>query len=78
MSSRAKKTYDQSQPTRGGPPIVSSPLVAEFLLPVWLESLEENDKDRVTEKLAQLIDSEDGTMSFRFSVKATLLIGEKA
>ena len=61
-----------------GAAFVSSPLVEDFLLPVWLESLDEDDKDRVTEKLAQLIDAEDGTMSFRFSVKATLLIGEKA
>lgn len=60
-----------------GAEFVSAPLVADFLLPVWLESLEQNEKERVTEKLAQLIDAEDGTMSFRFSVKATLLIGEK-
>jgi ubiquinone/menaquinone biosynthesis C-methylase UbiE len=61
-----------------GADFVASPLVSDFLLPVWLESLEEDDKERVSEKLAQLIDSEDGTMSFRFSVKATLLTGEKA
>ena len=60
-----------------GVEFVSSPLVADFLLPIWLEALEDEDKVRVTEKLAQLIDSEDGTMSFRFSVKATLLVGEK-
>ena len=60
-----------------GTEFVSSPLVADFLLPAWLESLEEDDKVRVTEKLAQLIDAEDGTMSFRFSVKAVLVTGEK-
>lgn len=60
-----------------GVDFISSPLVADFLLPVWLESLDEKEKERVTEKLAQLIDAEDGTMSFRFSVKATLLTGEK-
>jgi ubiquinone/menaquinone biosynthesis C-methylase UbiE len=56
---------------------LSSPLVADFLLPVWLETLDENEKERVTNALAQLIDSEDGSISFRFSVKATLLTGEK-
>lgn len=61
-----------------GAEFVASPLVADFLLPAWLETLDESDKERVKEKLAQLIDSEDGTMSFRFSVKATLLTGEKA
>jgi hypothetical protein len=29
-------------------------------------------------KLAELIDAEDGNLSFRFSVKATLVTGEKA
>jgi len=61
-----------------GAEFILSPLVADFLLPAWLESLDENEKVRVTEKLPQLIDSEDGEMSFRFSVKVTVLIGEKA
>ncbi len=61
-----------------GVAFVASPLVADFLMPHWLETLAENEKERVTEELAQLIDSEDGTMSFRFSVKVTLLTGEKA
>jgi len=60
-----------------GAEFVSTPLVADFLLPAWLEMLDENEKERVTEKLAQLIDAEDGTLSFRFTVKATLLTGEK-
>jgi SAM-dependent methyltransferase len=60
-----------------GAEFVNSPLVSDFLLPSWLASLDENEKERVREKLAQLIDSEDGNMSFRFSVKATLLTGEK-
>src|SRR5688572_13327047 len=60
-----------------GAAFVSAPLVADFLLPVWLESLSEKEKERVSEKLAQLIDSEDGTMSFRFSVKVALVTGEK-
>jgi ubiquinone/menaquinone biosynthesis C-methylase UbiE len=60
-----------------GSEFVNSPLVADFLLPVWLETLDEKEKGRVTEQLAQLIDSEDGTMSFRFTVKVVLLTGEK-
>lgn len=61
-----------------GAAFISSPLVADFLLPHWLKALNANEKEQVTEKLAQLIDDEDGTLSFRFSVKATLLTGEKA
>ena len=60
-----------------GAEFIASPLVADFLMPVWFEMLDENAKEQVTEKLAQLIDAEDGTLSFRFSVKATLLTGVK-
>ena len=62
---------------KNGADFVNSPLVSDFLLPVWLERVGEDDRERVTSKLAQLIDKEDGEMSFRFSVKATLLTGEK-
>lgn len=61
-----------------GREFVASPLVADFLLPEWLKTLDENEKERVSEKLAQLVDAEDGSMTFRFSVKATLVTGEKA
>lgn len=60
-----------------GAEFVNSPLVGDFLLPVWLERLDEKDKRRAIDELARLIDAEDGTLSFRFSVKATLITGEK-
>jgi len=60
-----------------GTEFVNSPLVADFLMPQWLETLSESEKEQVTEKLAQLVDAEDGTLTFRFSVKATILQGEK-
>jgi len=56
----------------------ASPLVADFLLPMWLTTLSSDEKERVSEKLAQLIDAEDGTLSFRFSVKVALLTGDKS
>lgn len=61
-----------------GAEFAASPLVAHFLLPEWLKTLNEDEKKRVSERLAQLIDDEDGSLSFRFSVKATLLQGKKA
>ncbi len=61
-----------------GADFVAAPLVADFLLPAWFDSLDDDEKARVSEKLAQLIDTEDPELSFRFSVKATLLTGEKA
>jgi ubiquinone/menaquinone biosynthesis C-methylase UbiE len=60
-----------------GAAFVSAPLVADFLMPQWLAMLEEEEKERVSEKLAQLIDSEDADLTFRFSVKVNLLTGEK-
>ena len=60
-----------------GKAFVTSPLVEDFLLPHWLDRLEDDDRERVTEKLAALIDAEDHEMSFRFSVKMNLLTGEK-
>lgn len=60
-----------------GEEFMNSPLVADFLLPGWLKTLDETEKERVSGKLAHLVDAEDGTMTFRFSVKATLLTGEK-
>jgi len=60
-----------------GTEFIESPLVADFLMPVWLETLDEEEKERVVNGLAQLIDAEDGKITFRFTVKATLLTGEK-
>ncbi len=60
-----------------GTEFITAALVADFLLPLWTEMLDENEKEQVPEKLAQLIDAEDAGLSFRFSVKATLLTGEK-
>ncbi len=61
-----------------GAEFIGSPLVSDFLLPDWLRTLGEDDRERVSAKLSELIDSEDGDMTFRFSVKATLVVGEKA
>ncbi len=60
-----------------GAEFIASPLVSDFLMPVWLSPLNESERERVLTRLAQNIDSEDGKLSFRFTVKATLLSGEK-
>lgn len=62
---------------KNGVEFVNSPLAADFLLPVWLKFLKKKEKERVIKKLAQLIDAEDGTLTFRFCVKAALVSGEK-
>ncbi len=60
-----------------GEDFIKAPLLEDFLLPVWLDFLNEEEKERVKEKLAQTVDNEDGTLTFRFSIKATLVVGEK-
>jgi ubiquinone/menaquinone biosynthesis C-methylase UbiE len=60
-----------------GNDFITSPLVADFLMPMWLDAMEEEQKERVTARLAQLIDKEDADLTFRFTLKATLLTGEK-
>ncbi|HXG86477.1 MAG TPA: class I SAM-dependent methyltransferase [Pyrinomonadaceae bacterium] len=62
---------------KDGAEFVASPLVADFLFPVWLDFLNEKEKERVRKKLAQIVDTDDGALNFRFSVKATLVSGEK-
>ncbi len=61
-----------------GADFVASPLVEDFLMPIWLETLSEEEFPRITQKLSELIDSEEGDLTFRFSVKATFVTGEKA
>ncbi len=61
---------------KDGAEFVSSPLAADFLLPEWLDFLEADEQEKVKTKLAELIDEDDGELTFRFSVKNTLFSGE--
>lgn len=56
---------------------INAPLIADFLLPAWLDFLSENERERVEKTLAQTVDEDCQEMKFLFSVKATLLVGEK-
>lgn len=60
-----------------GAAFVDSPLIADFLMPNWFAGLEPEEIERVRERLARLIDDEDGSLTFRFSVKAVLATGRK-
>jgi hypothetical protein len=62
---------------KDGAEFVNSPLLADFLLPAWLDFLTDREKKKASKKLAELIDQEDGELTFRFSVKNTLFSGEK-
>lgn len=60
-----------------GAEFIASPLVADFLFPAWLAFLSEKEKEQVRKQVAKVVDAEDGALTFRFSVKATLVVGEK-
>lgn len=60
-----------------GAEFIAAPLVENFLLPVWLDFLDHEEKERVRLRLAQIIDADDGALPFRFSIKATVVVGEK-
>ncbi|MEP6849193.1 MAG: class I SAM-dependent methyltransferase [Acidobacteriota bacterium] len=71
------QTVTEAFEYENGEEFIASPLIADFLLPDWLEMLDEDEKERAAKRLAKLIDAEDGDLAFRFTVKATLLTGEK-
>ena len=60
-----------------GDAFVNSPLASDFLFPVWLDFLTEREKKQVVKKLAKTIDDDCQELSFRFTVKATMIVGEK-
>ncbi len=71
------KTKNELFEFDNGAEFVESVLVKDFLLEDRLSFLDENEKEQVYEKLAQTIDGECKGLTFRFTVKATLITGAK-
>ena len=62
-----------------GEEFLNAPLISDFLLTRWLESLPEAEAQaRVANEVARIIDGERQDMDFIFTVKATLIVGRKA
>lgn len=59
-----------------GKEFLDSPLVRYFLMPSWLEFLDDYQWERVEKRLAAKIDEDRKEMAFRFSVKATVVTGK--
>ena len=57
---------------------LSDPLIAEFLMPIWLESLSTGAGSEVLTEIARLISEERHEAEFALTLKATLLTGKKA
>lgn len=73
------KTFSHNEISefKNGEEFIKAPLISEFFFPVWFGFLDDKEKEQVTQKLAQIIDDDDQDMTFRYSVKATLVVGEK-
>jgi ubiquinone/menaquinone biosynthesis C-methylase UbiE len=61
-----------------GEEFLNAPLITDFLLTRWLESLPEAEAQaRVAKEIARIIDVERQDMNFSLTVKATLVVGRK-
>ncbi len=60
-----------------GEEFLETPLVADFLLPVWLETLPAETHERVKQEIVKVIDESRDGIDFALSVKATLIVGKK-
>jgi SAM-dependent methyltransferase len=62
-----------------GEEFLNAPLITDFLLTRWLESLPEAEAQaRVAQEIARIIDVERQDMDFTLTVKATVIVGRKA
>jgi ubiquinone/menaquinone biosynthesis C-methylase UbiE len=60
-----------------GSEFLNSPLITDFLLPAWLQSIPETAQPKVRGELARIIDAERHEGEFALTVKATLVVGKK-
>jgi ubiquinone/menaquinone biosynthesis C-methylase UbiE len=61
-----------------GEEFLNAPLVVDFLLKGWLESLADDaEQARVLNEVARIIDEERHDTDFALSIKATLVVGHK-
>jgi ubiquinone/menaquinone biosynthesis C-methylase UbiE len=61
-----------------GEQFLNSPLVAEFLMPAWLAIVPEEMRADLSREISRLINEERHEAEFALSVKATLVVGQKA
>jgi hypothetical protein len=61
-----------------GEAFLNTPLIADFLLHGWLETLGESERGKVAAEIARIINEERHEAEFALTVKATLVSGKKA
>ena len=57
---------------------LNEPLVADFLMPIWLETLPVDAHQKVIDEIGRLVNEESHEMGFALTIKATVVMGEKA
>jgi len=60
-----------------GEQFFNSPLITDFLLPTWIQSVPKASRKKVMKELARIIDEERHSGEFSLTLKATLVIGRK-
>jgi ubiquinone/menaquinone biosynthesis C-methylase UbiE len=60
-----------------GEKFLNSPLISDFLMPIWLGTLPEDSFEQVVNEIGRLINEERHEAEFALSVKATLVVGRK-
>ena len=60
-----------------GEQFFNSPLITDFLLPTWIQSVPKGSRKKVMKELARIIDQERHSTEFALTLKATLVIGRK-
>ena len=71
-TSREIYEYDKSKD------FIDSTLAVNFLFPNWLDFLSEKEKKKTLKELEEVVTADLDGLSFRFSVKATLIEGKKS
>ena len=63
---------------KSGAEFLNSPLITDFLLPGWLNSIDTAMQEKVRDELKLIIDEERHAGEFSLTLKATLVAGKKA
>ncbi len=63
---------------KSGKDFIESPFIATFLLPNWLSFLSEKEAAKVAKNFIKTVTENQGDISFRITLKATLVKGEVA
>lgn len=57
---------------------LNDPLISDFLMPIWLDSLSTESREGVITEIARLINEERHEAEFALTLKATLMVGKKS